>query len=450
MIYRNFSAFITIQVLLILANCFVFTWSLGQYHLTIAPYTFGLILLIQVLYLISFIKRSNKKLIRFLEWIKNEGLSERFSRIESKGSHSELNQVFNEIIEIIADSRADKLNEEFYFQQVLKTMGTAIISFSNGNKVDIFNPSAKLILGIEQLKSISELKQKYPGFADCIANLKNNAQTTFNLKKENMHISVNIKCVDFKLRNNNIRLVSFQDISSELANKELDAWQKIIKVLRHEIMNSVTPIKSLTSTLIRLLTINGRAKTQNEVSNETISNTLIGLQAIEKRNLGMLSFIESYRNLTKIQTPSLSLFPIADLFGNITTLKGAELKANKVQLISLIEPNDLQVYADEKLIIQVLMNLLNNAIESVSTIENGQIKMEATVDEDSFIEIRIIDNGPGIKEDILDHVFIPFFSTKKEGSGIGLSLSRQIMSLHQGRIFVRSVPNKETAFILKF
>ena len=269
-----------------------------------------------------------------MEWIKNEGLSDRFSKTETNGSNSELIKVFNEIIEIISDSRIAGENEQFYFQQALQAIGTSVISFNDEGIIDIFNPAAQLLLGCKPSNTITELKQMFPEFANLILRLKNNELTIFKIDLANSLHVLSIKCVDFKLRKKEIRLISFQDITNELANEELDAWQKVIKVLRHEIMNSVTPIKSLTSTLIRLISINGKSKKQNELSDETINNIYIGLQAIEKRNLGMLNFVESYRNLTNIKTPELGMFYISGLMENITTLLNDELKSNHIILTS--------------------------------------------------------------------------------------------------------------------
>ena len=164
----------------------------------------------------------------------------------------------------------------------------------------------------------------------------------------------------------------------------------------------------------------------------------------------MLSFVESYRNLTKIKTPEFTKFNISDLYSNITTLLNDELNTNHINLISEVEPKNLQINADEKPITQVLMNLMKNAIESLLNKKNGQIKLEASFGAESSLLLKVIDNGTGFNQDIIDQIFIPFFSTKKEGSGIGLSLSRQIINLHQGRIFVHSIPDKETTFTLIF
>jgi len=448
--HTNFSSLIIVQVMLIFITCFIINWSFFQPHLVLAPFTFTVILIIQVITLIQFIRRSNKKLSLFMEWIKNEGLSERFSKIESEGSHKHLNNAFNEIIEIIAHSRAEKESGQFYFNQTLEAMGTSIISCSDDDKIDIFNPASQFLLKTKPIKTITGFRKKFPEFVEFMLSLKSNEQAIFKIEIGNSLHMLSTKCVDFKLQDKTIRLISFQDISNELANEELEVWQKMIKVLRHEIMNSVTPIRSLTSTLIRLVSKDGHTRMRDDLSDDTISNIFTGLQAIEKRNQGMLSFVESYQTLSKIKVPEFTKVNISDLFNNLATLLGEELKTHNIRLASKMIPADIQINADEKLIMQVLMNLVKNAIESLDRTKEGLINLEASLENGSSVIIKITDNGSGINREIIDQIFIPFFSTKKEGSGIGLSLSRQIMRLHQGRISVHSIPGEGTTFILTF
>ena len=447
---RNFTNLIILQVILMLFTAVVFGWSLFQPHLILAPYTFAVIILFQTFSLIQFIRRSNKKLTLFMEWIKNEGLSERFSKLETDGSHQQLNNAFNAIIEIIASSRAEKESGQFYFDQALGAMGTSIISFSNGDEIDIFNPAAQKLLNCKTMRTMEEFRENFPGFAQFISEFRSSEQASYKMDIGNSLHVLSTKCVDFRIRDKKIRLISFQDISGDLANEELEVWQKMIRVLRHEIMNSVTPIKSLTSTLIRMISSEGKPKSQSDFSDESISNIHTGLQAIEKRNQGMLNFVKSYQDLSKIKTPEFSQINISDLFKNLATLFSEEINTRNIEIEINIHPVDLQINADEKLITQVMMNLVKNAVEALENKDDGKITLKALAEKDSSVVIQVSDNGAGISKDIIDQIFIPFFTTKTEGSGIGLSLSRQIMWLHQGRISVRSIEEDGTSFTLWF
>jgi len=215
-------------------------------------------------------------------------------------------------------------------------------------------------------------------------------------------------------------------------------------------MNSITPIHSLTNTIIRLLSDNKKAKAIDQLSSETIEKALEGLNAIDKRNQGLLKFVESYRNLTKIPLPVFEKVEVSALFDSINILFSEELKSKGIKLISTISTTELILTVDEKLITQVLINLIKNSIDALSEIDKGQILMDATHTDKYEVLIQIKDNGIGISKDEIDKIFVPFYTTKEMGSGIGLSLSRQIVRMNKGSISVQSVPGKETIFSLKF
>ena len=260
---------------------------------------------------------------------------------------------------------------------------------------------------------------------------------------QNRLLELSVSVADFKLREVPYKLISFQNIQKELEEKELDAWQKLIRILTHEIMNSVTPITSLASSL------NGLMKDKDSVlEEEDMEDIRDGMYAIQKRGEGLLHFTETYRSLTKIPPPKFQLVEAQPLLERIHILFKPVLKKYGVEL-ELKLPDKMVVFiADVELIEQVIINLLKNGIEAAREVENPKIEIRAmkTNEGKTFIEVQ--DNGKGIKEDVLDKIFVPFFTTKKEGSGIGLSLSRQIMRLHKGNIEVNSVLGKGTVFTL--
>lgn len=234
-----------------------------------------------------------------------------------------------------------------------------------------------------------------------------------------------------------------------MENEELEAWQKLISVLRHEIMNSITPINSLTGTVIRLLSENGIPKKLDQLNNEKIDKAVDSLLAIEKRNVGLLKFVESYRNLTKIPTPVIGECNIRDLVYNIKTLLFEKLNANNIQFETSVEPDNLELLADEELISQVLINLLNNSIDALYNADIRNLSLSAFSAGKGII-IKVSDNGCGISQEHLDKIFIPFFTTKEEGTGVGLSISKQIMRMHNASIKVNSTYGKGTEFTLEF
>ena len=230
-----------------------------------------------------------------------------------------------------------------------------------------------------------------------------------------------------------------------MESQELESWIKLIRVLTHEIMNTVAPITSLSQSILGFYkNLDGNAP-----SEKVISNTIKGLEVINERGTGLISFVETYRKLTRIPQPDKKTIKVSQLFEQTRILLGIEANTGHIQIDSQVNPANLEISADKKQISQVLINLLKNAVEALKSTENGQIKLAAVYNENGRIEITVSDNGPGISDELIDKIFIPFFTTKESGSGIGLSLSRQIMLLHGGSLKVKTQPGN-TAFTLLF
>jgi signal transduction histidine kinase len=227
----------------------------------------------------------------------------------------------------------------------------------------------------------------------------------------------------------------------------MEAWQNLIRVLTHEIMNSVTPIASLASTVNDLLVA---PKSGGEVTADAVGDMRGAVQTIQKRSEGLLHFVDAYRSLTRIPRPNFKIFRITELFNGVEQLLRASFKEKTVTLNIKVEPESLELTADPEMVEQVLINLLLNAIQSLDGKPDAKIELNSRLDERGRVVIQVTDNGPGIIPEVLEKIFIPFFTTKPEGSGIGLSLSRQIMRLHRGTITARSEPNAATVFTLRF
>ncbi|MCK4746220.1 MAG: sensor histidine kinase, partial [Bacteroidales bacterium] len=226
---------------------------------------------------------------------------------------------------------------------------------------------------------------------------------------------------------------------------------KLIRVLTHEIMNSITPIASLSSTLeIMLKGITDGGNVKEDLDLDTILEILKALQTINKRSTGLLHFVNTYRNLTRIPKPNFKIFPVKDLFKNIYLLMKDEISSHKIKFVNQIEPEDIEVSADEQLIEQVIINLIRNSIHALENHKNPVIELKAFFNKRGRVTMQVADNGTGILPGVLDKIFIPFFTTKQSGSGIGLSLSRQILRLHNGTITANSRPEEETVFTLTF
>jgi signal transduction histidine kinase len=244
------------------------------------------------------------------------------------------------------------------------------------------------------------------------------------------------------------RIISLQDIRHELDEKELDSWQKLIRVLTHEIMNSIAPIISLTGTLRQLFTTGTQPVQRPEIDKSTVENMILGLDIIEERGKALVTFVDNYRKLTRIPKPEFAAFNIREWLDTIYLLQKARIEALGISYESSIDSRIREISGDKKLLTQVVINILNNAMEALEDIQQGRkIRMSAELSKQNRPLLRISNNGPGIPDNLLEKIFIPFFTTREEGSGIGLSLSHQIMRLHNGYIHVESTEDL-TSFVI--
>jgi len=288
---------------------------------------------------------------------------------------------------------------------------------------------------------------------ETILKLKSGERSLVKVYDNDELLQLAIFATEFTLNERIIKLVSIQNIQHELEEQEMEAWQKLIRVLTHEIMNSITPIASISSTvnsILQEITEDAKDKDGKDVDPETIKDIREALTTIHKRSTGLLHFVETYRNLTRIPKPNFQIFLIKNLFNHVGVLLEEEFKKKNISFDYSIYPKSLELAADEDLVQQVVINLLRNAVQGAELQEKPVIELKAFVNERGRVIIQVVDNGSGIQEESMDKIFIPFYTTKKEGSGIGLSLSRQIMGLHGGTITVNSDPDVKTEFTLRF
>jgi len=312
------------------------------------------------------------------------------------------------------------------------------------------NSAAKRLLSAEVLTHLSQIERIDKKLYNTIKSIKPFERKLVALNNEQGETQLSLKAISFGIKGNELIILSVQDIKHELDEKELESWMKLIRVLMHEIMNSITPITSLSESLLKIYTKNGDPVTPEEVTSRAIDTTLQGLNVIKDQGKGLMSFVESYRKLTRVPEPEKKIFKVADLLSRVQILYDSLEKNRKVELSLKVTNPDLEIFADQNLISQVLINLLKNALEANEDNPDTRITIAANTDIDNRPELCVIDNGPGISEAKLDEIFVPFFTTKEKGSGIGLSISRQIMKVHGGNLKVRSVPDKETIFCLSF
>jgi two-component system, NtrC family, nitrogen regulation sensor histidine kinase NtrY len=411
----------------------------------------GLIILFQIFSLIKYVEKSNQNFVRFLEAIKYEDFSQSFSGKKLGKSFDELKISFNDVLYKFQKTRAEKEEHHRYLQTVVQHIGIGLVSFEADGEVQLVNTAAKRLLKVNVLKNIKTLKVTNPLLVNTLFKLNPGEKKLVKVESNGEVQQLVIYGTEFILREQKYTLVSLQNIQTELEEKEMEAWQNLIRVLTHEIMNSITPIASLASTVNNLLIdCQNDKKNCAQLEPETIEDISSAAQTIEKRSKGLLNFVESYRKLTRIPRPNFQIFTIFSLFNRIEQLMKSKIREGKISFYTDIDPESLELTADPEMVEQVLINLLLNAIYAVNTKQDGTIKLLAKMNPMGRVIIQVSDNGPGIIPSVVDKIFIPFFTTKQEGTGIGLSLSKQIMRLHRGNISVSSEPGVETVFTLRF
>lgn len=406
------------------------------------------IILIQLGEIFRFVSQTNRKLTRFLESVKYSDFISGFTSDNKLGkSFKDLNIAFNEVLEAFRKARSEKEEHWQYLNSVVQQVRTGILSYDIDGNVQLMNANAKRFMGVTAIKNIKELIQINPKLYHAINSVEAGKSELYKAGNE---LYLTIQSTELRIRGIDVKLVTLQNIQPELQKQELEAWQNLTRVLRHEIMNSITPISSLTSTLREILDHDMTRKEHHyELKDEGAEDLREGLSTIENRSRGLIKFIDAYREYTSLPKPKMSTVRLKDLIEKVAQLMKTELKKTKIDFHYEWSSEYLTIQADVEMIEQVLINLLKNAIEALSDTENPKLSLIGRYHENA-IRIEVIDNGPGIIKEALEHIFVPFYTTKRTGSGIGLSLSRQIMQMHNGSLSVESEPEVRTVFTMKF
>ena len=409
---------------------------------------FVIVVLAQVVFLIGFSENSFKKVRQFLDNIKQDNYTNvypvKFDGTETDDLHIE----FNAILAKLKEDQAEKEANYQYFRSVFQHLSIGLITFDEDGKTQIVNTAAKRMLNIPNLNHIAEVEKINKELHHAINSLRTGGSELIKIAHPDGIMQLSVYVIELVMRESKFKLVSLQNIQSELEEKEMEAWQNLIKVLTHEIMNSIAPISSLAATVKG--DIETKINSSASIGENDWEDYLMALSTIEKRSEGMIKFVSDFRSLAHIPAPKFQAIRLQQLFEQLEVLLQHQFDQHQIQFRKRIDPEDLILFGDQTLIEQVLINLMQNAIQAVEDSVTRVIWVEAFIDESGKIIIEVADSGKGIDEEALPKIFIPFFTTKKKGSGIGLSLSKQIMRRHKGNIQVRSELGEGTVFKLIF
>ncbi|HET8859486.1 sensor histidine kinase [Marivirga sp.] len=385
---------------------------------------------------------------RFLRQLKNNEID-----FEPEEKNEDLKQQYTAIINTIKNRQKEKEAEYQYFRNIVQHVGIGIITFNKLGEIQLYNFAAKKLLNTSyQMNNIQQLAKVSEELVDTFKELKTGGSKLIqvNIGEESRQLSV--YAIELQLHDKQFKLVSLQNIQSELDEKEMEAWRNLIRVLTHEIMNSVTPISSLTGTTREMLSdykVNGAKEVP--IQKEDMEDLINSLKTIESRSEGLIRFLNEFRNLTHTPTPKLKTENVNMLLEGICLLMSKELKGKSIIVHKSLDERIPEISIDRELVEQVIINLVKNASEAFDSEQlEKNIWISSNLDAKKRVVITVKDDGAGIEPEALTKIFIPFFTTKKNGSGIGLSLSKEIMRKHQGNISVQSTLGVGTEFILKF
>ena len=444
MVSQHLNRRIISRVILLASTALLLGWLIFDKQVFVLVFFVFMIFVIEVAELINFLNRTNRKIAYFFDAIRNDDSTLNFPESTGNKALSDLNASLNKVNELIKNIKFELQEQEQYFKAILEHVSIGIITYNERGAIFLANSAAKNLLGHEHLTHINQIIRLDRKLFNALKELQPGDRKLVNFNSKNGVIQLSLKSTLFKTTQESFQLVAIQDIKNELEIKELESWIKLIRVLTHEIMNTVAPITSLSQTILGYFkNLDG-----NPPSEKIIQNTMKGLEVINERGTGLIGFVETYRSLTRIPQPDKKPIHVKQFIDNTITLINVEPIGENIKISHDVKPEDLEISADKKQISQVLINLIKNALEALKNLEDGIIYIKGEINENGRAQITVTDNGPGIPSDLADKIFIPFFTTKESGSGIGLSLSRQIMQLHGGSLKVDSMPQNTTFTII--
>lgn len=447
--FKNLRLNIVVRVLVLLLTIFAMAYSIYQSSNETNAIMLGILIVVQLVFLMRVLDRTNREIATFLSSIRYDDFTTTYPTKGRGKSMNELYNEFNNVIRKFREIRAEKEANYHYFRTIVQHVGIGLMTFNKLGEIQIINSSAKSLIGVDALSNIFELSQVSPKLVESLVKLKTGGSDLIEITVEGSRIQLSIYVIELVLRGEEFKLVSIQNIHSELEEKEMEAWQNLIRVLTHEIMNSVTPLSSLAATVEANLVDN--IEDDVPIEKDELEDIYLAVQTIKRRSEGMIHFVSDFRNLTRIPEPKIQEEQMLKVMEHINLLLSPELETKGIHFKLNIKPKTLKFNIDKELLDQVLINILQNAIHALDEKEDEKfIIVNGFINEYDRPTLTIRDNGAGIDEEALPKIFIPFFTTKKQGSGIGLSLSKQIMRKHGGNISVKSVINEGTEFTLRF
>lgn len=439
---NRYEVSLTIRVLFLLASITAAAFCIVNTKFTLL-FFIGLVLFFQILSFVQFINKTNTELTQFIEAVQYRDFSLQFAEKNAPVSVRQLRRAFNQINGTFKQLSSEREEQYQYLQKILELVDTGILSYDQTGEVGWMNEAFKKMLAIPYLRNISSLEKRNLYVFQAISSLQSGENQLVKIDQKQVLLAKTTFLNDGKLTH----LIAFQNVNEAIEDTEAQAYQKLLRVMTHEIMNSVAPIASLAETMEERLKT---GQSPNPSNKQLLEDITLGVATIKKRSANLLKFADTYRQLAKVSITSFAVFYVRDLFESVEILLENQIEQKNIELDVILKDFDLQIEGDLALVEQVLINLMINAIDAVKESEQPKIQISAYKNTQEKVVLEVKDNGIGMSAELMDKIFVPFFTSKANGSGIGLSLSKQIMALHKGSITVHSVEEQGTVFRLTF
>lgn len=446
---RNLPLHLAVYIIFLIAFSCLLVLSLQPVSWYAALPVSGIIWMVYCI--VSLFNRNPQKLSYFLSAVDNQDSTLFFSEEIRHKPTKEMHTILNRMNKHIQEVKLKNHQQEQFFSLLLEQVGTGIMVINDKGNILLANLAAKTLLDYPFLTHLEQLKRIDAKLYQAVYRLQYDHRPQYvRINSDKGLKQLSLQVTNFVSNDQSLRIVSVHDISSELESKELESWQRLIRVITHEIMNSVAPITSLSETLLRYYgTDDKRVWESVKTDEKIIVNTIKGLEVINERGAGLIRFVESYRKLARLSEPKLKIIFVKELLDHLLLLLENDADYKRIKFRLEVNPADIGMEADEAQLSQLVLNLIRNSMQALETIDDPEIGIQASYSDEDHIEIVVADNGPGIPSEIKEQIFIPFFTTRENGSGIGLSLSRQIMRNHGGSIELFTSPGS-TKFVLRF
>ncbi len=444
---RNFTFQIYFRVVIIVLVSMLLAYLWFNTRLIVTKGVLVLLLVYLSFDLVSYLKKANRRVMDLFEAIRYADFTRNYTTRYLGGS-PEYDFLVQEVIDSYRKNRTEKEELVRYLETIVQHLSVGLLVFGKDGHIETVNTAAKRLLNLVVIRNLKDLNSTSPALVEALETSSSGDTGLLRLTLTGEERTLAYAVTEFIRKDQKLKLVSLKDIQSELQNQEFDAWRNLTRVLTHEIVNSITPIHSLSGSLKGLL--QSEWENDQRLTEETYDDLMDSLAVMERRSESLMQLIDAYRRFSRLPKPDFKVVSVGTILQNVASLYKSELADKNVELVLRVEPETLEVTADPQLVEFVLINLVKNGIQAMDGVPNARLELVGENDKTQRVTIQIADTGKGIIPEAMDKIFVPFFSTKQGGSGIGLSLSRQIMLQHRGTLRVESEPGVRTVFTLRF